>query len=158
MWLINPLATHSWTQISSPSHLPRYQKSERKWKWSYLVLWTLCDPMDCSLPCSSICGILQARILEWVAISFSRRSSQPRDRTRVSLIVGRRFTIWAKKDNAVKLERKENHGANAASRTHRNLFAFTKSFITLPSKSNIKMILHFVKYLHFILLHLKIIF
>ena len=40
---------------------------------------TLCDPMDCSLPGSSIQGILQARILEWVAISFSRRSSRPRD-------------------------------------------------------------------------------
>ena len=39
----------------------------------------LCDPMDCSLPGSSIHGILEARILEWVAISFSRRSSQPRD-------------------------------------------------------------------------------
>jgi len=36
---------------------------------------TLCDPMDCSLPGSSVCGIFQARILEWVAISFSRRSS-----------------------------------------------------------------------------------
>ena len=42
---------------------------------------TLCDPMDCSPPGSSICGILQARILEWVAISFSRGSSRPRDRT-----------------------------------------------------------------------------
>ena len=49
---------------------------------------TLCDPMDCSLPCSSVRGILQARILEWVAISFSRRSSQPRDETRVSCIAG----------------------------------------------------------------------
>ena len=38
---------------------------------------TLCDPMDCSLPGSSIYGILQARILEWVTISFSRGSSQP---------------------------------------------------------------------------------
>ena len=37
---------------------------------------TLCDPTDCSLPCSSVHGIFQARILEWVAISFSRRSSQ----------------------------------------------------------------------------------
>ena len=36
---------------------------------------TLCDPMDCSPPCSSVHGILQARILEWVAISFSRGSS-----------------------------------------------------------------------------------
>ena len=40
---------------------------------------TLCDPMDCCLPGSSVHGIVQARILEWVAISFSRRSSQPGD-------------------------------------------------------------------------------
>ena len=42
---------------------------------------TLCDPMDCSLPGSSVHGIFQARILEWVAISFSRGSSQPRIET-----------------------------------------------------------------------------
>ena len=47
---------------------------------------TLCDPMDCSPPGSSIHGIFQARVLEWVAISFSRGSSPPRDRTRVSCI------------------------------------------------------------------------
>ena len=40
---------------------------------------SLCDPIDCSLPGSSIHGIFQVRILEWVAIAFSRRSSQPRD-------------------------------------------------------------------------------
>ena len=45
---------------------------------------TLCDPMDCNLPGSSVHGILQARILEWVAISFSRGSSQPRDQTQGS--------------------------------------------------------------------------
>ena len=55
----------------------------------------LCDPMDCSLPGSSVHGILQASILEWVAVSFSRRSSQPRDQTQVSRIAGRYFTIWA---------------------------------------------------------------
>ena len=55
---------------------------------------TLCDPVDCSLPSSSVHGILQARILEWVAISFSRGSSQPRDRTWVSRIGGRRFNLW----------------------------------------------------------------
>ena len=54
---------------------------------------TLCDPMDCSLPGSSVHGSFQARILEWVAISFSRRSSQPRDWTQVSRIAGRRFTV-----------------------------------------------------------------
>ena len=57
---------------------------------SYL---TLCDPMDCSPPGSSVHRILQARILEWVAIPFSRGSSQPRDRTQVSCIAGRFFTI-----------------------------------------------------------------
>ena len=59
---------------------------------------TLCDPMDCSPPGSSIHGILQARTLEWVAISFSRGSSWPRDRTRVSRVVGRCFTIWATRE------------------------------------------------------------
>ena len=44
------------------------------------------QPMDCSLPGSSVHGILQARILEWVAISFSRGSSRPRDRTHISYI------------------------------------------------------------------------
>ena len=53
---------------------------------------TLCDPVDCSLPRFSVHGILQARILEWVTISFSRGSSWPRDRTRVSRVGGRRLT------------------------------------------------------------------
>ena len=56
---------------------------------------TLCDPMDCSLPGSSLHGILQARVLEWVAISFSRGSSQSRDWTLVSCIPGRHFNLWA---------------------------------------------------------------
>ena len=54
---------------------------------------TLCDPMDCSPPGSSIHRILQAAILEWVAISFSRGSSQPRDQTQVSRIRGRHFNL-----------------------------------------------------------------
>ena len=49
---------------------------------------TLCDPVDCSPPGSSVHGILQARILEWVAVPFSRGSSQPRDRIQVSCIAG----------------------------------------------------------------------
>ena len=56
---------------------------------------TFCDPMDCSPPGFSIHGIFQAWVLEWVAISFSRGSSQPRNWTWVSSIAGRRFTIWA---------------------------------------------------------------
>ena len=55
---------------------------------------TLCDPMDCSSPGSSVHGILQACILEWVAIPFSRGSSQPRDWIQVSHLAGRAFTIW----------------------------------------------------------------
>ena len=62
---------------------------------------TLCDPMDCSLPGSSVHGIFEARTLEWVAISFSRGSSWARDRTRVSHIVGRLFTVWATREALV---------------------------------------------------------
>ena len=51
------------------------------------------QPVDCSPPSSSVHGILQARILEWVAISFSRGSSQPRDRTQASHIAGRCFNL-----------------------------------------------------------------
>ena len=57
-----------------------------------------CDLMDSSLPSSSIHGILQARILELIAISFSRESSRPRNRTWVSCIVGRFFTDWAMRE------------------------------------------------------------
>ena len=62
------------------------------------VVSDFCDPMDCSLPGSSAHGILQARILEWIAIPFSRGSSWPRDRTWVSCIAGRCFTIWATRE------------------------------------------------------------
>ena len=54
---------------------------------------TLCDPVDGNLLGFSVNGILQARILEWIAISFSRGSSQPRDQTQVSRIGGRRFNL-----------------------------------------------------------------
>ena len=61
----------------------------RKWKcWSLSPVW-LCNSMDCSLPGSSVRGILQARILEWVAIPFSRGSSQPRDQTWIFFFAGR---------------------------------------------------------------------
>ena len=57
------------------------------------------NPMGCSLPGSSLHGIFQGRILEWVAISFPRRSSPPRDRTPVSHISGRCFNVWATRDS-----------------------------------------------------------
>ena len=70
--------------------------TELNWrvKWSEVrvaqLCLTVCNPMD-----YRVHGILQARILEWVAFSFSRGSSQPRDRTRVSCIAGGFFTSWA---------------------------------------------------------------
>ena len=59
---------------------------------------TLCDLMDCSLPGSSVHGILQARIPKWLAVPFYRGSSQPRYRIQVSNIAGGFFTIWATRE------------------------------------------------------------
>ena len=71
-------------------HLAPYH---HQW-FSHQVVFDSCDSMDSSLPGSTVCGILQARILEWVAISFSRGSSWPRDQTQVSCIAGRLFIDW----------------------------------------------------------------
>ena len=60
------------------------------------TLWT--HGLDSSPPGSSVHGLLQARILEWVAISFFRGFSQPRDWTQVSCIAGRFFNIWATRE------------------------------------------------------------
>ena len=59
---------------------------------------TLCNRMDCSPTGSSVQGILQARLLEWVAVPFSRGSSQPTGQTQVSWIAGRFFTIWVTRE------------------------------------------------------------
>ena len=72
--------------------------SEVKWSDIAQSCPTICDPVDCSLQGSSVHGIFQARVLEWVAISFSSGSSRPRDRTHVSHIAGRRFTLWATRE------------------------------------------------------------
>ena len=65
-------------------------KAEGKWKWKLLSQVHLCNPMD-----YTVCGILQARILERVAFPFSRGSSKPRDQTQVSCSVGVFFTNGA---------------------------------------------------------------
>ena len=84
---------------------------------------TLCDSMDCSSSGSSIHGILQARILQWVAMSFSRGSSWPGDWTWVSHIAGRFFTIWAireairKQFNWLSLKKAKIHSAAAAAKS-----------------------------------------
>ena len=87
-------------------HLNNKVKSEIEVAQWCLIL---CDPMDCSLPGSSLHGILQARVLEWVTVSFSTGSSRPRDRTRVSCIVDRCLTIWATRGA---LNNKQNKNTN----------------------------------------------
>ena len=67
--------------------------SQRLWVTAAQLCPTFSDPIDCSLSDSSVHGILQTRILEWVSISFSRGSSQPRDQTQVSCIVGRFYYL-----------------------------------------------------------------
>ena len=71
-----------------------------QWWWWYSseVVSDSCHPMDCSPPGSSAHGILQARKLQWVAISFSKGSSWSRDQTQVSCITGRFFTNWATRE------------------------------------------------------------
>ena len=64
---------------------------------------TLCDPMDCGPPGSSVHGILQARILERVAMPSSRGSFQSKDRTQVAFTAGRFFTIWTTKEASLRL-------------------------------------------------------
>ena len=98
----SPAAGHHWSTplLETPRHSQAslgqsFYESESEVAQSCS---TLCNPMDYSLPGSSVQGIFQARILAWVAISFSRQSSQPRDWTWVSRIVGRGFTIWATRD------------------------------------------------------------
>ena len=92
---------------STPGFLVHHQLPEFTQTHVHQVSWvsevaqscqTLCDPVDCSPPGSSVHGILQARILEWIAISFSRGSSRPRDWTQVSCIAGRRFNLWATRE------------------------------------------------------------
>ena len=71
---------------------------EVKWSEVAQLCLTLCDRIDCSVPGSSVHGIFQAIVLEWIAISFSGGSSKPRAWTRVSRIVDRRFTVWATRE------------------------------------------------------------
>ena len=80
---------------SQPSSYPPWKKVKVLATQSCL---TLGDPMDCSPPDSSAHEILQARILEWVVIPFSKGSSQLRDGTRTSCIVSRFFTVWATRE------------------------------------------------------------
>ena len=100
---INPLFLRFSSHIGCYLVLSRvpyavWWRSEVKWNEVVQSCLTLCNPMDCSLPGSSLHGILQARVLEWVTSSFSRGSSWPRDRTWVSPIPGRHFNLWVTRE------------------------------------------------------------
>ena len=93
---LTPRATEPCATLQGPTP-PACPPQQRKFRpggvlvtQSYL---TLCDPLDSSLPGSSVHGISQARILEWVAKPFARGSSPPRDRTWISRFAGRFFTV-----------------------------------------------------------------
>ena len=92
----------AWIQLTGqpPGHVLSMTSPNRHPRVKVRVLVTqpcpaLCNPMDCSPPGSSVYGILQARILEWIAIPFSRGFSQPRDQTQVSCIASEFFSIRA---------------------------------------------------------------
>ena len=102
----------TWNKQENTSHRipgfpPQFYNPLAVWTWedhfNFLVpCWVICDvkvaqsyPTFCNSTAYTIHRILQARILEWVATPFSRRSSQPRDWTQVSCIEGRFFTSWA---------------------------------------------------------------
>ena len=82
------------TSFNSPNNPIRKKESV-----ATRLCLTLCNPVNCSPPGSSVHRILQGRILEEVTISFSRGSSWPRGQTRTSRIVGRFFTIWATRES-----------------------------------------------------------
>ena len=97
----------TWHCVNMSNFLGGFWNAQQRWTISALKssvydvvikslshVWIFCDPMDCSPPDSSVQGIFEARILEWVAISFSRGSSQPRDQNQVSHIAGGFFTSW----------------------------------------------------------------
>ena len=93
-----------WTEQPGGLHPLGSQRTGQDWehtdrqKVKLLSRVWLCDPMDHSPPGSFVHGTFQARVLEWIAISFSRGSSRLRDRTQVSSIVDRRFTLWATRE------------------------------------------------------------
>ena len=112
-WILD--SVYYFCQTSKNSKIPFYPGIKswvrnscikaRVWGWSevksHSVMSNSLQPMDCGLPGSSAHGVLQARMLEWVTVPFSRESCQPRDQTQVSRIAGGFSTIWATREALV---------------------------------------------------------
>ena len=98
LWSMRSQESDMTEQLSAHTHTHTFIQNG-KLKWNKVRVMqscpTLCDPVSCRLPDSSVHGISQARILEWVIISFSRGSSQSRDGIHVSCTAGRFFAVWA---------------------------------------------------------------
>ena len=92
-----PVFTRLWASRGGPG---RSESTPHVHAQLLSQVW-LCDAMDCSPPGSSVHGVLQVRILEWVAMPFSRGSSQLKDQTQVSCIGGEFFTVWASREAPV---------------------------------------------------------
>ena len=88
---------------------------------------TLCNPISCSLPGSSVHGILQEKILEWIAIPSSRVFSWSRDKAQVSYTTGIFFTVWASRE---------------APGSYNSTFSFSRNFHTVLHRGCIKLISH----------------
>ena len=115
-------------KIDFPFLLTSYRlgvkSKEVKWSEVAQLCLTLGDPMDYNPPGSSIRGIFEARVLEWVAIFFSRGSSQPRDQTQVSGIAGRHFILWATRVEG----RPDSKCVVLGMRQYENMFIWTERF------------------------------
>ena len=119
----NPIAvsTPSAQIVITKYHFPL------KWKWKSLSCVRLCSLLD-----YTVHGILQARVLKWVAFPFSRESSQPRNQTRVSCIAGRFFTNWAMREAYVPLKGTRTPWTNG-----RKCLGFTRNIYGSESKWSI---------------------
>ena len=114
---------------------------------------TLCDPMDHSLPGSSVHGNFQTRAVEWVAISFSRGSSQCGDRIQVSHISGRRFTLWATRETpsrCIKVKVVWDEGTLKLGRK------YEKTGLKIPSEKGLESCVFHAQ--HFIFIYFKHVF
>ena len=101
-------------------------KASKKHSVSRSVVCESCISMDSSPPGSSVHGLLQARILEWVAISYSKGSSWTRDWTRVSHIAGRFFTIWATREYGFSQKEDIYEGGNSNRKRNLHTFSFSE--------------------------------